>query len=326
VFVLAAGGIENPRLLLASRTRHPAGLGNEHDLVGRFFMEHLHVFSGKIVPQSLDAALIDTYRRRTRQGTDVTGMLTIAPGRRQAERIAGASAILSAEDASSASPGMHAIRELLAARRNNIVRGNLSDVRNSFADREHRAALLRLIKPLSAVPSDWRSVTMTALRHLVRRPAKPTLFQMLLNVEQVPNQRSRVTLAPVRDSLGTFRAELDWRLTTQDRRTIVTTERVIDTSLRAAGTGHLEGAYDGEKPLPLTGSWHHMGTTRMHDDPQQGVVDASSRVHGMSNLYVAGSSVFPTGGYTNPTLTIVALALRLADHLAAEHTKTPTLK
>jgi choline dehydrogenase-like flavoprotein len=64
--------------------------------------------------------------------------------------------------------------------------------------------------------------------------------------------------------------------------------------------------------------WHHMGTTRMHDDPKQGVVDRNCQVHGIDNLFIAGSSVFPTGGYNTPTLTIVALALRLADHLKAE--------
>jgi choline dehydrogenase-like flavoprotein len=61
-----------------------------------------------------------------------------------------------------------------------------------------------------------------------------------------------------------------------------------------------------------------MGTTRMHADPRQGVVDVNCKVHGVDNLYIAGSSVFPTGGYANPTLTLVALALRLADRLKAQ--------
>jgi choline dehydrogenase-like flavoprotein len=70
------------------------------------------------------------------------------------------------------------------------------------------------------------------------------------------------------------------------------------------------------RPLVLQGGvYHHMGTTRMHDDPKAGVVDSTARVHGVANLFVAGSSVFPTGGYINPTLTIVALSMRLADHV-----------
>jgi choline dehydrogenase-like flavoprotein len=67
--------------------------------------------------------------------------------------------------------------------------------------------------------------------------------------------------------------------------------------------------------VQVNGGWHHMGTTRMSDDPKRGVVDRHCRVHGMENLYVAGSSVFPTSGSANPTLTLVALTLRLADHL-----------
>ena len=88
-----------------------------------------------------------------------------------------------------------------------------------------------------------------------------------------------------------------------------------------AGIGRVQILFDeegSEWPDDLAGGFHHMGTTRMHDDPKQGVVDADCRVHGISNLYVAGSSVFPTGGSSNPTMMIVTLALRLAEHLKQE--------
>jgi choline dehydrogenase-like flavoprotein len=74
----------------------------------------------------------------------------------------------------------------------------------------------------------------------------------------------------------------------------------------------------------LKGCWHHMGTTRMHADPRQGVVDAQCRVHGIENLFIAGSSVFPTCGADMPTITIVALALRLAEHIKTLHAASPT--
>jgi choline dehydrogenase-like flavoprotein len=80
-------------------------------------------------------------------------------------------------------------------------------------------------------------------------------------------------------------------------------------------------AEDGE-PEWISGSHHHMGTTRMADSPRNGVVNKNCRVHGVENLYVAGSSVFPTSGFVNPTLTIVALALRLADHLSMKWNRT----
>jgi choline dehydrogenase-like flavoprotein len=94
--------------------------------------------------------------------------------------------------------------------------------------------------------------------------------------------------------------------------------RLFDQAVREAGVGHLDPAFPDEPSAwrrATEGGMHHMGTTRMHVAPQHGVVDESSRVHGTTNLFVAGSSVFPSGGYANPTLTIVALALRLGDHL-----------
>ena len=136
--------------------------------------------------------------------------------------------------------------------------------------------------------------------------------------EQVPNRGSRVLLADARDRLGTRRVVLDWRVSDDDRAAAARSHAILDGALRAAGLGRvLASRLDGgaEWPAGLRGARHHMGTTRMHADPTRGVVDADCRVHGVANLYVAGSSVFPTSGTANPTLTIVALALRLADHL-----------
>jgi choline dehydrogenase-like flavoprotein len=99
-------------------------------------------------------------------------------------------------------------------------------------------------------------------------------------------------------------------------RTIIRAQQIIDEEIRGAGLGHLEIALKDETPPQnLHGGWHHLGTTRMHLDSHKGVVDEDCKVHGISNLFVAGSSVFPTGGYANPVLTIIALAVRLADHV-----------
>ena len=104
-----------------------------------------------------------------------------------------------------------------------------------------------------------------------------------------------------------------------DRWSIRRTQEIIDEGLRGAGVGRLERKLGDESPSALfRGAYHHMGTTRMHRAPSEGVVDANCRVHGYANLFVAGSSVFPTSGNANPTLTIVALAIRLADHLKDE--------
>jgi choline dehydrogenase-like flavoprotein len=134
--------------------------------------------------------------------------------------------------------------------------------------------------------------------------------------EQAPNPDSRVTLGTRRDRFGLPVARIDWRPASSDRASIRASQEVIDEALRAAGLGHVELMLGDERPPALLeGNFHHLGATRMHPDPAMGVVDADCRVHGVRNLYVAGSSVFPTYGCSNPTLTVVALALRLADHL-----------
>ena len=129
--------------------------------------------------------------------------------------------------------------------------------------------------------------------------------------------RSRVTLAQSRDALGLPRVRLEWRLSPDDVDGVIRSHRIVKAALESAGLGQVSSTFEQglESPITLQGGWHHMGTTRMNADPRHGVVDADCRVHGVSNLYVAGSSVFPTGGYANPTLTLIALAIRLADNL-----------
>ena len=109
---------------------------------------------------------------------------------------------------------------------------------------------------------------------------------------------------------------LDWHLGERDWASIRRTVELLGESLRDAGIGEVVPTLsESSPPPPVYGNWHHLGTTRMHRDPAHGVVDERCRVHGVDNLYISGGSVLPTGGYANPTLTIAALALRLADHL-----------
>jgi choline dehydrogenase-like flavoprotein len=113
------------------------------------------------------------------------------------------------------------------------------------------------------------------------------------------------------------RVRLHWELSPIDERSMRRSQEILGREVGRAGLGRVRSALEDEKGLwtKPEGAYHHIGTTRMHEDPKQGVVDAKGRVHGISNLYIAGSSVFPTAGYANPTLTIVALAVRLADHV-----------
>jgi choline dehydrogenase-like flavoprotein len=142
--------------------------------------------------------------------------------------------------------------------------------------------------------------------------------RVIAMAEQSPNPDSRVSLSEERDALGMNRLQLDWRVSAGDYRSIKHSADRIARELGASSLGRasVDIRYQESElsPKPLYG-FHHMGTTRMSEDPKQGVVDADCRVHGVSNLFVAGSSTFPTSGYANPTFTLVAMALLLSDHL-----------
>jgi choline dehydrogenase-like flavoprotein len=149
----------------------------------------------------------------------------------------------------------------------------------------------------------------------------PQRIQLLIHVEQAPNWDSRVRLSRERDDLGQRRIAVDWRLSDLERRTVRALLLTVRAEFARLGLGRvrqagwLEDADDADWAQHFRDAYHHIGTTRMGTDPSQGVVDTNCLVYGVRGLYVAGSSVFPTSGTANPTLTIMALAVRLADHL-----------
>jgi choline dehydrogenase-like flavoprotein len=156
--------------------------------------------------------------------------------------------------------------------------------------------------------------------------SKPTVrsnrVELIGYFEQAPNPDSRVALAEERDVLGLPKVCVDWRLTALDRYTYRTAAALFGAELAGACGGTYQPAAwlseDDSATAQVHTTAHHLGTTRMSDDPQQGVVDQQCRVHGLDNLHIAGSSVFPTGGWAFPTFTIIALSLRLADQLRTQ--------
>jgi choline dehydrogenase-like flavoprotein len=189
------------------------------------------------------------------------------------------------------------------------------DVKDGRLSRDFGAKLWEMTKDLGPV------VRGAYRRFVEEQPVVPPYSEIYLysRSEQAPNPDSRVLLSDERDALGMRRADLDWRLTPLDKRTVKVMVQAIGVELARLNLARvriddwlLEGGDQWDEEMG--GGHHHMGTTRMTDDPQMGVVDKNCRMHRVENLYVAGSSVFPTSGYVNPTLTIVALALRLADH------------
>jgi choline dehydrogenase-like flavoprotein len=303
VFVLAAGGLENPRLLLASNHQWPRGLGNQHDVVGRFFLEH---------PRFLAAYLVPTERQPNPRAYAV-------------HRVRGED-----EQAYLASSKQFQIDEGLLDLQLSLTQvynvphdvseyaGYVFDVANGLSGWE------RVAVPGAPLPIPYPEVLSKAISqpkdtyNAVR--GKVDKIAVTSRIEPAPNPDSRVTLIRARDELGMHRIALNWQLSRIDKHNLARTLSVFGAEVGRSQIGRLKILHREDEagwPSDIAGGWHLMGTTRMSDDPKTGVVDRDGRVHGISNMYIAGSSIFPTAGGATPTLTLVALTLRLADHLKA---------
>jgi choline dehydrogenase-like flavoprotein len=310
LFILAAGGIEIPRLLLLSNKVQSAGLGNQHDLVGRFFMEHPHLWSGLYIPS--DPNIFNStalYKIRMVNKVPIMGKLVLAEEVLRREKLLNYCVSIhpSALPRKLLPKGINSFRVLRSA----IVHGEIPD---DFS--QHLGNVIANIDDVAigAYEKVVRDVGGVFNKH--KRSPKIEVFRLNHMTEQAPNPNSRVTLAAERDALGQNRVQLDWQLSPMDIRSIIRAQEIVDEELCRAGLGRLQiEMHDETPPHNLTGGWHHMGTTRMHIDPRKGVVDENCRVHNISNLFIAGPSVFPTSGYANPVLTAVALTVRLADHV-----------
>ena len=303
-FVLAAGGIENPRLLLLSAD-HPAGApGNAGGLVGRYFSDHAFVDPGTLVLREPDS--LGFYRARP-----------VAPGR-----------------------GASSVRGVLSLRREVAQRERLMHAAMYFHPRHeaHRVfdtpevkafqTLWNKVKQRAVPGAAWPYVRRAAMapqrvavalaRKLAVRHGPARRWRMRAAFETGFRYDNRVMLSDEPDRLGRRRVLVEWQIGEADVENMRRVTQLFGHAVSDAGIGHLERAFP-DTPAgwreALEPAKHHMGTTRMHVASPLGVVDENSRVHGTSNLYVTGSSVFPSGGYANPTLTIVALAARLGDHL-----------
>jgi choline dehydrogenase-like flavoprotein len=299
VVVLATGGIENARLLLASRAVQPNGLGNDKDIVGRYFMEHPRAQSLRVkLPPNCDRRLYDHSFSLVRQRLKLPRMpiaVHFAPTESHQHRL-------------------------------KISNSRTYMVASSF---ERLLTISRSIKALangrrptrllaaSEIARNGPAGTLAAIDFVFNLKSLPREYRLETVIEPIPNRDSRVTLGTEKDQLGMYKVRLDWRLTEADRRNWIISVDSVVTAMKKQNFIFLDPTKDlGEFwDANIQWCWHHMGTTRMDPDPAKGVVDANCRVHGIDNLFVAGSSIFPTAGSDTPTLTIVALALRLSSHL-----------
>lgn len=308
-FVLACGGIENARLLLVSRAKDKNGLGNENDLVGRYFMDHPFFFGGSLELNSgVGPEAVFALEGYEQAGVNQPshGAIALSESTRRKEGANGAAVFFVSRPAhksskSFLSKGGVAMTRVLDV----LLHRELPDGRL----RRHLFALLT--HPGDVARSTFERITGV----VVKRRTLAARFTL----ETTPNPDSRVRLDPNRrDRFGMPHVTVDWQLNDKDLQGLDMFQEGLIKLFETNGVGHLSlhGSKDRDGfPFGMEGGKHHMGTTRMSKDPGTGVVDPQCRLHCVENLFVAGSSVFPTGGYVNPTLTIVALALRLADHL-----------
>lgn len=299
VFVLAGGGIENARTLLLSRGPHAKGLGNHNDMVGRFFQEHLRIHSGVLVPAS--PSLVEDlklYQRHVVDGYKTMGVLVPDAGSIRDHELLNSAIYLRPSDELRSSQIYRSIASLKFIGKSRWGKGDDPVVGHLSNLAKH---------PISAAQTVIRAS---------RGKTEAPVIQLSLQTEQSPNPESRVTLGDKTDPMGLPVAKLTWRLNDLDLESARRIQELLGKAVKAKGIGSVESMLGTESPpLPVRGFWHHIGTTRMDTSPRSGVVDPNCRVHNINNVYVTGSSVFPTGGYANPTLTIVALALRLSRHL-----------
>jgi choline dehydrogenase-like flavoprotein len=316
-FVLAAGGIDNARLLLLSDGHHPAGLGNEHDVVGRYYADHpgfvdatLHLHDPRFLGR------LAAYDGTDPAGIGVLRAVSVAPEVLAREQLMHSWTGVHPRVGRRFTDAVEAARDVVSA-----VRGPHRLVAAPQAAIRNAGTLLRGAEPVvralasgtrkHVIPPGWSS-----------RPPSARLYErgvltLATTFEQAPNPDSRIVLGDRVDNLGVRLPLLDYRWCDLDVQNARRTVELMGKAFAGAGIGEVVLPTDQEFPdRTLQNSAHHlMGTTRMHADPRHGVVDADSRVHGVANLSITGSSVFPTGGSANPTLTIVALAIRLGEHL-----------
>ncbi len=306
--VVAGGALETARLLLNSTAQHSTGLGNQCDNVGRYFMEHPRVLlsHGSFSPKGSTTAM-DLYEPHVVDGHVLEGKLKLSEAVLRREELLNGNAQFI--------PYHQSLSQLEGARSARIALG-------SIRRKEFTGVPQHLAKAIRHAPSiaRWSLQQHFNLPEASVKEKGARSFKLIYQPEQAPNRENRVTLSERRDAFGYRLAHLSWRWSDIDLRSIRRVRQIFASELQASGLADFVQAEDDVLPrgadVATPGSVAHLiGTTRMHDLPRQGVVDSACRVHGTSSVYVAGAAVFPTGGYANPTLTVVALAIRLADEL-----------
>ena len=330
--ILACGGLETPRLLLASNETRCCGIGNEHDLVGRCYMTHLTGGFGDL--RFAEAKTFRTFDYATTpDGIYARRLIRLTPSVRKSQAIGNIvfrPTISPIDDASHRDAVLSAM--LVAKRliipeygRRLVGHGRATDHREAWAS--HLVNIACGLPDLATFGGKWLRRRILATRKLPAvflRRADAT-YPLEFNAEQSPNPDSRVLLGSETDPFGVRRLIIRWSASDADIELVALAYEALASAVGRSGLGtvtlgpdpHLKVRY---AVIALAG--HHIGTVRMGNDPRSGVVDRNAEVWGTRGLYVCGAAIFPTSGFANPTLTAVALAFRLADHVIQQRMLT----
>ena len=309
--VLACGGLENTRILMASDKQMPQGIGNQNGLLGRYYMDHPRAVFGRV-------KLTRRLKLDHMLGMPVRGgkmQLGIA----LSDKIQAGEGLLnnylSLEPCYSI--GSMELYESFVKLMKRLLRKGYSGKRFDFKNPEMAEVpeMIYLLTPKELLPHFMYYTYYKYSRIAKNVFTKLTHLSIVNYSEQEAINASRVYLDGEKDKLGMPKLILDWKVSDRSLKSSLRLMHLLDEHFRMHEAGYIEEDLSEIKTLPYTDASHHLGTTRMSADPKTGVVDANCQVHGVDNLYVAGSSVFPTAGHANPTLTIAAMSLRLADHL-----------
>lgn len=328
--VVACGGLETARLLLASRRNHPGLFGGEDGALGRYYMGHLF---GTIADITLrrpgdDARFVF---RRDASGRYVRRRLTLDAETQCRERLGNLALSPELPELHDPSHGSAILSLAYLALAMPVLGPRL--MAEAIRRRKLGAGPVRVAPHLRNLVAGAPSALVFALGFLKRRYLDdvrlPGFFVLNrarryachFHAEQRPDRDSRVTLGEARDALGQPRLVIDQRFARADAESIVHAHDVLAGHLAAAGLADITHRYPPEARAnavldQASDGFHQIGTARMGREPRLSVVDRDCRVHGVKNLYLAGSAVFPSSGQANPTLLAVALAFRLASHLA----------
>jgi choline dehydrogenase-like flavoprotein len=332
--VLAVGGLETARLLLASKDVHPDGIGNAHDVVGRYYMCHI---AGNVGTLTVNGPVTRVHHgyHVAQDGVYCRRRLQLAEDAQRDLQVGNMVArlhfpkIIDPSHRNGVLSGLYLARHFISYEYGKRLRDGSE--RGLALELQHLWNVMSHPMDATAFVAHWLRKRTLAERKFpsIILGNRSNRFSLEVHAEQIPRHDSRVSLTAERDVLGMPRIKVDWRYSPEDIQTVDRTLRAIDRELRQSGVGSF--AFDEntlESDLLQFGAYggHHVGTTRMGLDPKTSVVDANGAVHGVPNLCIASSAVFPTSSQANPTLTIVAQALRLVDHLHRALTRDRALQ